>query len=181
MIYYLKKFWKQNLVVLMIQIVMYGLISCQSLVQIQMFQSIIDWNTHRFLMIVALNTGIWLTASVLEILCEKSASHAILIMNNQVRRDMAATLLCKTHQEYHTQESGEYLSWLTTGVERIEASVWSSFFCLTAYVTRVITSLVALATLHWSLLLASIVVGLILLAVPQLFQKRMERLGEVCA
>ncbi|MBD5092969.1 MAG: ABC transporter ATP-binding protein [Subdoligranulum sp.] len=181
MTYYLKKFWKQNLVVLLIQIVMYGLISWQSLVQIQMFQAIFDWNTHRFLMIVALNTGIWLTASVLEILCEKSASHAILVMNNQVRRDMAATLLHKTHQDYHAQESGEYLSWLTTGVERIEDSAWNSFVCLTAYVTRVITSLVALATLHWSLLLASVAVGLILLALPQLFQKRMERLGEVCA
>lgn len=120
MTYYLKKFWKQNLVILLIQLVMYGLISWQSLVQIQMFQAIIDWNAQRFLFIVAINTGIWLLVSVLEILHEKSASHTILVMNNQVRRDMAATLLCKNHQEYHAQESGEYLSWLTTGVERIE-------------------------------------------------------------
>ena len=181
MTYYLKKFWKQNFVVLLLQIVMYGLISWQSLVQIQLFQAIIDWDTHRFLLIVALNIGIWLTVSVLEILCEKSASHAILVMNNQVRQDMAATLLRETYQDYHARESGEYLSWLTTGVERIESSAWNSFFGFTAYVTRVITSLVALAALHWSLLLASVSVGLILLAVPQLFQKRMERLGEACA
>lgn len=66
-------------------------------------------------------------------------------------------------------------------MERIENSAWNSFFCFTAYVTRVVTSLVALATLHWSLLLASVATGIILLAVPQLFQKRMERLGETCA
>ena len=181
MLYYLKKFWKQCFGVLLIQVIMYGLISWQSLVQIQLFQAIIDWNAQRFLFIVAINTGIWLLVSVLEILCDKSASHTILVMNNQIRRDMAATLLHKNHQEYHAQESGEYLSWLTTGVERIENSAWNSFFCFTAYVTRVVTSLVALATLHWSLLLASVATGIILLAVPQLFQKRMERLGETCA
>ena len=34
MLYYLKKFWKQCFGVLLIQVIMYGLISWQSLVQI---------------------------------------------------------------------------------------------------------------------------------------------------
>ena len=71
MLYYLKKFWKQCFGVLLIQVIMYGLISWQSLVQIQLFQAIIDWNAQRFLFIVAINTGIWLLVSVLEILLMK--------------------------------------------------------------------------------------------------------------
>lgn len=60
MIYYLKKFWRQNLLVLLIQVVMYGLISWQALVQIQLFQALIDWEFRRFLLVEALNVGIWL-------------------------------------------------------------------------------------------------------------------------
>ena len=69
-------------------------------------------------------------------------------MNNALRRDMAAGLLHKTHQEYHKQESGEYLSQFT---------------------------------IHWLLLVISLVIALVMIFVPRLFSKRLGTVGTACA
>ena len=181
MTYYLKKFWKKNLAVILVQLVIYSLTASQALVQIQFFQSLIDWNLNRMLFWQAVNVIVWITFNLLQILCARVRASASRAMNNQVRRDMAATLLNKSHQDYHAQDSGEYLSWLTSGVERIETSAWNSFFDLAAYVCMAGTAIVALASVHWSLVLLSLVTTLILFMLPKLFTGKMQHLGEVCA
>ena len=49
MSYYLKKFWRQNLLVILAQIVMYGLAAGSSLIRMQVVQSIIAWDFRQFL------------------------------------------------------------------------------------------------------------------------------------
>ncbi|MCM1117737.1 MAG: ABC transporter transmembrane domain-containing protein [bacterium] len=58
---------------------------------------------------------------------------------------------------------------------------WNPFYdCICSGVT-VVLSIVALLTLHWSLLVASIVTTVIMLSIPKVFHQRMEALGTVCA
>ena len=160
MTYYLKKFWKKNLTVILVQLAIYSLTASQALVQIQFFQGIIDLDLKRTLFWQAVNVIVWITFYFLQILCARTRASATRAMNNQVRRDMAATLLAKSHQDYHAQDSGEYLSWFTSGVERIENSAWNSFFDLAVYVCMAGTTIIALASVHWSLVLLSLVTTL---------------------
>ena len=181
MTYYLKKFWKKNLAVILVQLAIYSLTASQALVQIQFFQGIVDLDLNRMLFWQAVNVIVWITFYFLQILCARARASATRAMNNQVRRDMAATLLNKSHQDYHAQDSGEYLSWFTSSVERIENSAWNPFFDLAAYVCMAGTAIIALASVHWSLVLLSLVTTLILSMLPKLFTKKMNHLGEVCA
>ena len=181
MTYYLKKFWKKNLAVILVQLAIYSLTASQALVQIQFFQGIVDLDLNRMLFWQAVNVIVWITFYFLQILCARARASATRAMNNQIRRDMAATLLNKSHQDYHAQDSGEYLSWFTSSVERIENSARNPFFDLAAYVCMAGTAIIALASVHWSLVLLSLVTTLILSMLPKLFTKKMNHLGEVCA
>ena len=181
MIYYLKKFWKRNLTVIVIQLETYALISLQSLIQMQTFQSLIELDFRRMLIFTGISLTGWGVICLMQVFGGISVSKAIWAMNGQIRRDISATLLSKGRQDYHAQDTGEYLSWLTSGVERIENSAWDSFFGLTAYICMALTAMVTLFSVHWSLLPMSLVNALVLLLLPRLFTKKMQHLGDVCA
>ena len=87
----------------------------------------------------------------------------------------------KSHSAYHSQDTGEYISWLTSNVKQIERLAWSPFFSFASCITVVLFNIAALASLHWVILLAGLASTAVMLVLPKLFQKRMERLGEVCA
>lgn len=102
-------------------------------------------------------------------------------MNNAIREDIASMLLQKSYRQFHQQSVGEYLSLFTNDTTQIENLAWNPFYnCIRSAVT-VILSTAALLSLHWSLLLASLVTTAIMLSVPKLFYKRMEALGNDCA
>ena len=102
-------------------------------------------------------------------------------MNDQVRHDLYLSLLDKTHAAYHSQDTGEYISWLTTNVKQIERLAWSPFFSCVQQIGMIVWCILALLSLHWLMLAAGLVSAAVMLVVPKLFQKRMERLGEACA
>lgn len=108
-------------------------------------------------------------------------ARAIRDMNNQLRHDLYLSLMEKSHAGYHSQDTGEYLSWLTTNVKQIERLAWGPFFNCVSCVTGVICNVAALISLHWIILVAGLVSAAVMLVLPRLFQKRMERLGEDCA
>lgn len=108
--YYLKKCWPTVTAASICMVVAYGLQVCTSLVQIQITQGLLDGDLRAFTIRIILLLLTWL-AVVLCLIAETFfQGRAVRRMNNALRRDMAADLLHKTHQEYHKQESGEYLS-----------------------------------------------------------------------
>ncbi len=125
-------------------------------------------------------TGTWFLLLWLEGLVELLQGRAIRKMNNAVRQDMTATLLHKSHVEFHGTDTGEYLSWFTNDVNQIEGLAWQPFYQCVACAANVIFSAIALITLHWSLLAAALVNVAVMMLVPHLFTKRMEKLGKAC-
>lgn len=116
--YYLKKCWPTVTAASICMVVAYGLQVCTSLVQIQITQGLLDGDLRAFTIRIILLLLTWL-AVVLCLIAETFfQGRAVRRMNNALRRDMAADLLHKTHQEYHKQESGEYLSQFTNDVNQ---------------------------------------------------------------
>ena len=71
----------------------------------------------------------------------------------------------------------EYFSYLTNNVREIENRAWRPFFNAVGCIAEVIWSLIALAFIHWSLLIVGIVCAIIMLLVPKLFEKKMQARG----
>ncbi len=178
--YYLKKYWGANLAAVVLALVVCALQTGNNLLLMQTFQGIIDRDLRSFFFWMLLLAGSWFILLWVNGLQEYCQGRAVRLMNNAVRRDMTATLLAKSHTDFHEKDTGEYLSWFTNDVNQIETLAWQPFYQCVACGASAIFSAVALLTLHWSLLAAALVNVVVMMLVPQLFNKRMEKLGKDC-
>lgn len=181
MAHYLRRFWRANLLAILPSLAVCGLQTGTSLVTIQLFQCIIERDLRGFGRWILILMGVWLLLLGMRGLQELFEARAIRAMNNAVRRDLAASLLEKSHEAFHRQTTGEYLSWLTADLERIEALAWRPFYQCAAAAAAVAFSAAALLALHWSLLGAALLTTAVMLLAPRPFHRRMERLGAACA
>ena len=180
MIHYLKKYWKDNTIVIFLLVILCGLQVGANMLMMQSFQGIIDRNMYRFMFWTLVLVVVWFLIYGFTGLENFFQCRVIRIMNNAIRQDIAEILLKKSYRSIHEQSVGEYLSQFTNDISQIENLAWNPFFdCIRSAVT-VVFSIVALLMLHWSLLVASIVTTVIMLSVPQLFHQKMEHLGTVC-
>ncbi len=181
MMYYLKKYWKVNLLTIFFQVLMYAFSACMRLILMREFRGVIQKNIRLFLLWTVAEIISWILYFICYGLHSFFRAKAIRAMNNEVRRDLTATLLKKDYLSYRAHDIGEYLSWLTGGVEQIESSAWDSFFSLTGCIAQIVAGLTALASLHWSLIIVSLLSSVLVIGAPKLFEKHMERLGKACA
>lgn len=179
--YYLRKQWKINLLIVILQIMWAATLVVQNLILMDIFQSVFELNLRQFLAWMTADIGIIMMNCIIDIARSWAKSKAKASMNNLVRGDIVATLLKKDHQEFHSQQSGEYLSWYTNDVNQIQSLAWDPFFSIVSVSAQVIFSIAALASMHWSLLAASLLVALVIINVPKLMSKRIESLSEACA
>ena len=180
MINYLKRYWKENTSVIFFLVILCGLQVVANMLMMQSFQGIIDRNMHQFMFWMLVLVTVWFLIYGLTGVETFFRCRVIRIMNNTIRQDMSEILLKKGYRSFHEQSVGEYLSQFTNDINQIENLAWNSFYdCIRSAVT-VAFSIVALLTLHWSLLVASIVTTVIMLSAPKLFHKKMEYLGTVC-
>ena len=178
--YYLKKFWFANLLAILPGLIVCALSVGNDLLMMRSFDCIIDRNLSGFIFWMLMMAGAWVLLLWIGSLRDYFQARAIRAMNNAVRRDMAATLLHKSHVEFHGTDTGEYLSWFTNDVNQMEDLAWAPFYQCVDYAATAVFCVVALLTLHWSLLVAALVNAVVMLLAPQLFTKRMEKLGKAC-
>ncbi len=178
--YYLKKYWVANLLAILPGLVVCALQVGNDLLMMRAFEGIIDRNLSDFIFWMLMMAGAWVLLLWIGSLRDYFQARAIRAMNNAVRRDIAATLLHKSHVEFHGKDTGEYLSWFTNDVNQMEDLAWTPFYQCVDLAATAIFCVAALLTLHWSLLAAAMVNAVVMLLAPQLFTKRMEKLGEAC-
>lgn len=181
MFYYFKKFWKANTLTILPLLISCALNTTASLLMMRLFQGIIERDLKQFAFWYLALMGNWFILIAINGLETYFEGRAIRIMNNAVRKDMAATLLEKSHGDFHKLDTGEYLSWFTNDINQIENLAWNPFFNCINYAALAAFSVMALLTLHWSLLVAALVNSMVMLFIPRLFNKKMECLGNICA
>ena len=179
--YYLKKYRWLVLLGALPTLVVCGGQAGASLATAQLFQAVFEGSLSGMLRWVILLVGIWLGLMAFGVVRDLLQARAIRRLNNGAREDMSAALLQMGHQDYHSKSTGEYLSQFTNDVNQIETLAWRPFFQVVEMAATGVFSVLALLTIHWSLVLAALVTAVVMLFVPQLFNKRMERLGTVCS
>ncbi len=157
-----------------------GLQACSSLLVVEVFQSVFEGSMERFLTWILILVGIWFLLILCSTLKELLEGRAIRKLNNALRGDIAAALLRMSYSQYHSAGVGEQLSRFTNDISQIEALAWKPFFQFAGAAATAVFSVLALLTLHWSLVLAALVTTALMLLIPQLFNSRMERLGTLC-
>ncbi|MDD6159532.1 MAG: ABC transporter transmembrane domain-containing protein, partial [Oscillospiraceae bacterium] len=181
MSYYLKKNWKLLLAPCIFGILSQAVYAGVQLLLMRAFQAAFDLNLRIFLLWIGACAGgyaAYLLFSAISSGCEARTKRRL---NNQVRHDLYLTLLDKSHSEYHRQDNGEYLSWLSTNIKQINTLAWTPFFSTVNEIAAIVCCVVALISLNWVMLILGLVSAAVMMIVPRLFTKKMEQLGQVCA
>lgn len=179
--YYIKKNWKKIALTSSLALLCEGIYVILQLIMMRSFDAAINLNFRGFLLWTAAEVGGYMLYLALAAAGGVLEARTIRTMNSQVRHDLYLSLLEKTHTQYHSQDTGEYISWLTTNVKQIERLAWTPFFSCVQQAGAIVWCILALISLHWLMLAVGLFSAAVMLAVPKLFQKRMERLGEACA
>lgn len=180
MFYYIRKEWKNNLIVIILTIVCIALQISVNLLTMQSLQSIIDLNWGRFLVIKLIVLCCWLLNFLLAGIEYHFQSKAIRFMNNAARRDIAATMTAKKYEDFHKLDTGELISQFSNDIDRIENLAWLPFYQCIEYVSSIVLSIIALSTVHWSFLIVAVINALLMIAAPKMFHKKMTSIGAAC-
>ena len=181
MSYYLKKNWKILLLPCLLGSLAQGAYAGTQLLMAQSFQAAFDLNLASFLRWGLLYFGGYVAYLGLSAFASAQEASAKRRMDNQVRHDLFLTLSRKSHMEYHSKDNGEYISWLSNNVKQINSLAWTPFFNIVNKVAMILFCVVSLLSLHWVLLAFGLASAAVMLVIPKLFTKQMEKLGQFCA
>lgn len=180
MTYYLNKFKVPLILSLLPLLIVCGMQASASLITAEVFQRVFEKDIDGLALWMLILAGAWFLIMVFSALEGLLQGWSIRKLNNAVRADMTATLSVMDYSHYHSADTGEYLSRFTNDVNQIENMAWKPFFQFAQAAAMAVFSVIALLTIHWSLLLAAVVTTLVMVFVPQLFNKKMEKLGDTC-
>ena len=175
MFYYIKQFWKENLVVTFI-LFLVGL--CQTIVSVQVasgLDALIAFDFQGFLqtvLIILALFGIQLIFVRLQII---KISQVKQKMATAIRTDITERIEQASYTAFHTRQVGTYASWLNNDLSTIEAVGFDNFYTILSGMIATLTSIVALFFFHWSLVVWAIIAGTLTVFLPKLFEKQMAK------
>ena len=178
MVSYLKKNWGMCFIVCVLQVAVWGMQAGVQLLLMKCFDAAMQFDFSLFLFWTAVDLLAWGGYFGIGMVLDCTQARVISVLNNRVRQDLLASLADADYAQFHSRETGEYISWMTNHVTQMERLAWEPFFECVGRIAQVFWSAYVLATLHWSLIAAAGVSALVMWLVPKLFEKRMERLGK---
>ena len=178
MFFYLKKSWKISLLVCFFQICVWGMQAVVQILLMKSFGAAIALDLQGFIYWSIVNLLAWGIYLLFGVAQGYFQFQAIRKLNNQVRHDLYLSLLNRNYADYNDVNSGEYLSWLTNNIKQIENLAWNPFFNGVGRIAQILWSMLALALIDWTLLLASLVTALIMWFTPKIFEKKMQEMEE---
>lgn len=181
MLYYIKKTWKNSFLTILCQVISYSIEVFAALASMKMLDGLLAQDTQLFLFGLVAHLGVWaisFLASHMETVFHYRAQRQI---NELERKDMVEMLLKKSYSEYYAEESGSYLSGFTNDIAQMEQLGWEPLFGMFGVLAQIVSSLIALFYLHWSLLAVSIIFGILMVLLPRIFNQKLENAGNICS
>lgn len=181
MLYYIKKTWKNSFLTILCQVISYSIEVFAALASMKMLDGLLAQDTQLFLFGLVAHLGVWaisFLASHMETVFHYRAQRQI---NELERKDMVEMLLKKSYSEYYAEESGSYLSGFTNDIAQMEQLGWEPLFGMFGVLAQIVSSLIALFYLHWSLLVVSIIFGILMVLLPRIFNQKLENAGNICS
>lgn len=172
---YLLRFKRQQLVIIMLQIALSALqiLSAMSLAPI--IDALVRRDLAGIIQWCGISLGIWLLTILNDYILTVYETKIIRLMNNALRADFASTINTYSIAAFNQTDSNQYISWLNNDVKTIEENGFKSFYQLLNSVLTAAFAIGALLFYHYSLALVAIFFSIILMYVPKLFNKIMDR------
>lgn len=122
--------------------------------------------------------AIWVAAVIIQYFTEGYQAYLIKLFNIYLRDEILKKISNCSNEEFSKKEGGEYAAWLVNDVQLIENNAIIPFFLIIRGASMTVFAVVALAKLHWILLICSIISAVVLSIIPKLFQNKLKTILE---
>lgn len=176
---YIIRFWKINILVLIVNTFAICAQIIGAFLQMNIFNSVVSFDLISLIKAMVQLALALIISFLFSYLGEILQAKAIQRMNNSLRSDVSNTLSKMEFQQFHKKEIGDYVSWYTNDINQIEQMGFVPFFTFVTQAIQLTLAIIALCLIHW--FLAVLVVGLavLMLLVPQIFHIKIENGGEI--
>lgn len=170
---YIKRFWKDNLIV---GLVLFGGAISQTMVSIltaSAFNAIIAFDFQEFAFVVLQIFAVYMIFLFFTYLQVVKQNQTIQKMVTAIREDITTRMEQTSYNGFHEKQIGTYTSWLSNDINTIEGQTYSGIYTVASGIIGTITSAIALLFFHWSIVVWSFIVAGITLLLPRIYQKKL--------
>lgn len=123
-------------------------------------------------------TLIWLFALLFLYLKNIVRAYTISKIRNDLRENVTYKIMDLSYEEFHTKDTGNFVSWLTSDVNQITEQSFLSFFNIIDNVATSIFALIAMIKLNFYIGLTAVILFAAIALVPKAFGKLMAKISE---
>ncbi|MFS0955195.1 ABC transporter ATP-binding protein [Enterococcus durans] len=168
-------FWKQNLVLFFI---MLGLAISTSLISFstaEVVNSIVTFTPSIFWKSVLKMVIFYVFFLLFTYLKMRKVSSTIQSMSTHIRGETTKSLINSGFQNFKMRTTETYASWLSNDISQIEQLGFKIFYELISGIVTAVIALFSLVFFHWTLALLTFVEVLLLLQIPKIYKKQIEK------
>lgn len=173
MFQYIKRFWKDNLIVGFLLFGSAGSQAIASMVNAQALNALIELDFNGFVtstLRMFLSFMILLVFTYLQIVKQ---TKTIQKMVTAIREDITNRIEKTSYNAFHEKQVGTYVSWLSNDINILERQGFDALYTVIGGVISTITSIIALLFFHWSIAIWSLMATAITLLLPKIVEKKM--------
>lgn len=114
---------------------------------------------------------IWVIALILLYIKNIVKAHVMRMITNDLRKNIAIKIVELDYEEFHTKDSGNYVSWLTSDVQQIMQQSFIPFFKIIEDVATTVFALLAMIKLNLFIGLAAVALFFLISVLPRFLEK----------
>ena len=173
MIQYIKRFWKDNLIVGFLLFGSAGSQALASIVNAQALNALIELDFKGFVEAALLMFLAFMLLLVFVYFQIVKQTQTIQKMVTAIREDITFRIEETSYNGFHKKQVGTYISWLSNDMYTLEGQGFESLYLVASGVISTITSIIALLFFHWSIVVWSLIATGITLLLPKMVEKKM--------
>lgn len=175
MFYYLKKFWKDNLILTFIILAGALAQTLSGILIADVFNALVEFDWEVFFQTLLTMLLIYIVFLVFLYFEINLISKATQKMSTAIRKDITQRIEKTSYSEFHTRQTGTYTSWLSNDITTIEKDGFAPFYMILRMGIGMLASMFGLLFFHWSLSVWSVFVGLLTILLPRLIEKKISQ------
>lgn len=170
---YIKRFWRDNLLVGLLLLGSALSQTAASILNAAALNALIALDLEAFLITAAQMSFAFMFLLFFTYLHIVKTSQTKQKMLTNIREDITSTLEETSYSHFHEREVGTYASWLSNDMNTIETQSFDGFYSVLSGIISSLTAVIALFLFHWSLVVWSFAAAGLTLLLPRLYQKKM--------
>lgn len=173
MFQYIKRFWKDNLIVGLLLFGSAGSQALASMVNAEALNALIELDFEGFIQSTFLMFIAFMILLIFTYLQIVKQTQTIQKMVTAIREDITNRIEKTSYNGFHEKQVGTYISWLSNDMTTLEGQGFEALYTVMGGIISTITSIIALLFFHWSIAIWSLVATGITLLLPKIFEKKM--------